>query len=75
MNLQTSGNTVFDVRFGDTLFVENEDLIKETDDTTVGETSKRKLKVVNKRTEYHLTKGDVGEFGLTRSMKVVKVNT
>jgi hypothetical protein len=75
MNFQTSGKSIFDIAFGDTFFLENEDLIQETDDTTVGETAKRKIKLVNKRTEYHLTKGEVGEFGLTRSIKGVKVNT
>jgi hypothetical protein len=71
-NFQTSGKDVFDLRFGETFFLENDDLILDTDDTTGGETSKKKIKLVAKRIEYHLTKPLAGSGGLTRSIKGVK---
>ena len=71
-NFQTSGKDVFNMRFGDTFFLENEDLVLDTDDTTSGETTKKKIKLVAKRIEYHLTKPLAGSGGLTRSIKGVK---
>ena len=71
-NFQTSGRSLFDIRFGDTFFLENEDLISDTDDTTPGETAKKKIKLVAKRIEYHITKPRVGPGGITRSIKGVK---
>ena len=69
-NFQTSGKDVFDLRFGDTFFLENDDLVVDTDDST--ESSKKKIKLVAKRIEYHLTKPIAGSGGLTRSIKGVK---
>ena len=71
-NFQSSGRSLFDIRFGDTFFLENDKLIVDTDDTTVGETAKKKIKLVAKRIEYHLTKPRVGPGGITRSIKGVK---
>lgn len=71
-NFQSSGRSLFDIRFGDTFFLENDKLIVDTDDTTVGETTKKKIKLVAKRIEYHLTKPRVGPGGITRSIKGVK---
>jgi hypothetical protein len=71
-NFQTSGKDVFDMRFGETFFLENDDLISDTDDTTAGQTTKKKIKLVAKRIEYHLTKPIAGTGGLTRSIKGIK---
>ena len=71
-NFQTSGKDIFDLRFGDTFFLENNSLISDTDDTTYSESSKKKIKLVAKRIEYHLTKPLAGSGGLTRSIKGVK---
>jgi hypothetical protein len=74
-NFQTSGHSLFDIRFGDTFFLENADLVVDTDDPTttpVDESAKKKVKLVAKRIEYHITKPRVGPGGITRSIKGVK---
>ena len=71
-NFQTSGDDIFDVRFGDMVFLENADLISDTDDTASGETAKKKMRGVVKRLEYHLTKPPVGVGGITRTVKIIK---
>lgn len=69
-NFQTSGKSIFDVRFGDSIFLQNSDLISDTDDSSNG--SAKKIKLVAKRIEYHLTKPTSGPGGITRTIKGVK---
>ena len=69
-NFQTSGKSIFDVRFGDSIFLQNNDLISDTDDSSDG--SAKKIKLVTKRVEYHLTKPTSGPGGITRTIKGVK---
>ena len=52
--------------------MQNEDIISETDDTTVGETAKKKFRGVVKSIEWHFTKPIAGPGGVTRSVKIVK---
>lgn len=69
-NIQTSGDALFDLRFGDSFFLFNNDIISDTDDTA--NPSDQKIKLVAKRIEYHITKPSVGPGGVTRSIKGVK---
>lgn len=75
-NFQTSGNSVFDIRFGDTFFLKNTNIVNDADrnETNLGdgdgETST--IRLVAKRVEYHLTKPVSGPGGITRSIKGVK---
>lgn len=69
-NFSTSGKSLFDVRFGDSIFLQNSDLIVDTDDTSDG--SAKKVKLVAKRIEYHLTKPSAGPGGISRTIKGVK---
>jgi len=74
-NFQTSGNSMFDIRVGDSFFLQNEDIVSETDDTDTGppdQTSLKKIKLVAKRIEYHITKPVAGPGGVTRTIKGVK---
>jgi len=75
-NFKTSGNSIFDVRFGDTIFLKNTELVNESDyDETAlgaGNGTAGTVRLVAKRIEYHLTKPSAGAGGITRSIKGVK---
>jgi hypothetical protein len=75
-NYQTSGNSIFDIRFGDTHFLKNTDLISDADYTETslgaGDGTAGTVRLVAKRVEYHLTKPTNGPGGITRSIKGVK---
>ena len=75
-NFKTSGNSIFDVRFGDTIFLKNTELVNEADyDETAlgaGNGTAGTVRLVAKRIEYHLTKPSAGAGGITRSIKGVK---
>ena len=75
-NFQTSGNSLFDVRFGDTLFLKNAELVSDADyDETslgAGDGTTGTIRLVAKRIEYHLTKPTAGAGGITRSIKGIK---
>lgn len=75
-NFQTSGDSIFDIPFGETFFLKNTDIVSDAslnestlgaDDGNVGT-----VRLVNKRTEYHLTKPTSGPGGITRSIKGVR---
>ena len=75
-NFQTSGNSIFDVRFGDTLFLKNAELVSDADyDETslgAGNGTTGTIRLVAKRIEYHLTKPTAGAGGITSSIKGIK---
>ena len=75
-NFQTSGNNLFDIRFGDTLFLKNAELVSDADyDETslgAGDGTTGTIRLVAKRIEYHLTKPTAGAGGITRSIKGIK---
>jgi hypothetical protein len=75
-NFQTSGNSIFDIRFGDTLFLKNSELVSDADyDETslgAGDGTAGTVRLVAKRIEYHLTKPSAGAGGITRSVKGIK---
>ena len=73
---KTSGNSIFDIRFGDTLFLKNTELVNDADyDETslgAGNGTAGTVRLVAKRIEYHLTKPSAGAGGITRSIKGIK---
>ena len=75
-NFQTSGNSIFNIRFGDTFFLKNTELVSDADytETTLGagDGTAGTVRLVAKRIEYHLTKPTSGPGGITRSIKGVK---
>jgi hypothetical protein len=75
-NFQTSGNSIFDIRFGDTFFLKNTELVSDADkgETNLGDGdgTTGTIRLVAKRIEYHLTKPSNGPGGITRSIKGVK---
>ena len=75
-NFQTSGNNIFDIRFGDTFFLKNTDLINDNNYTETnlgdGDGTAGTIRLVAKRIEYHLTVPESGPGGITRSIKGVK---
>jgi len=75
-NFKTSGNSIFDIRFGDTLFLKNAELVSDADyDETslgAGNGTAGTVRLVAKRIEYHLTKPSAGAGGITRSIKGIK---
>ena len=72
-NLETSGDDVFDIDFGDSFLFENEDLVK-VDSPNSNETS-NKIELTAKRIEYSITKPPTGIGGLKRRIKGVKIFT
>jgi hypothetical protein len=75
-NFQTSGNNIFDIRFGDTFFLKNTELVDDADYTEsslgAGDGTANHIRLVAKRIEYHLTKPTSGPGGITRSIKGIK---
>ena len=75
-NFQTSGNSLFDIRFGDTFFLKNTDLINDDsrNETSLGagDGDAGTIRLVAKRIEYHLTSPNQGPGGITRSIKGVR---
>ena len=69
-NIESSGDEIFDIPFGDSFFLKNEDLVN--DDDKVGEDNN--IKLVNKRAEYSITKTS-GRGGLRRKMNGSKIFT
>ena len=63
-DFRTSGEKMFDIKFGDTLFLANEDLVEDEDDTS--DVGAKKIKLVAKTIEYSLTSPSAGVGGLTR---------
>ena len=74
-NIETSGDDVFDIPFGDSFLLENDKIVYvASGDRTANETA-NKIELVNKRTEYSLTKPQQGPGGLRRRIKGSKVFT
>ena len=70
-NIESTGDEIFDVPFGDSFYLHNEDLI--SDDDKSGENNN--IKLVAKRIEYSITKPVGGKGGLRRKIKGSKVFT
>jgi hypothetical protein len=70
-NIESVGDEIFDIPFGDSFFLKNEDII--SDDDKSGEDNN--IKLVAKRIEYSITKPPGGKGGLRRKIKGSKVFT
>jgi len=72
-NIETSGDNIFDIPFGDSFLLEN-DKIVQVDNPKATE-STNKIELVNKRAEYSITKPQTGLGGLRRRINGSKVFT
>ena len=70
-NIESSGDEIFDVPFGDSFYLHNDNLV--SDDDKAGENNN--IKLVAKRIEYSITKPTGGKGGLRRKIKGSKVFT
>ena len=70
-NIESSGDEIFDIPFGDSFYLFNADIV--SDDDKVGEDNN--IKLVNKRAEYSITKTPGGKGGLRRKMNGSKIFT
>jgi len=70
LDIQTSGDNTFDVRFGDTIFLEDSKIVDDADKNEAsigaGGGDANTIRLVVKRIEYSLTKPRSGIGGLTR---------
>lgn len=69
-NIESSGDEIFDVPFGDSFYLENDNLVSESDGS-----NSNNIKLVAKRVEYSITKPVGGKGGLRRKIKGSKVFT
>ena len=72
-NLETSGDDMFDIDFGDSFLFENSEIVK-VDSPNSNETA-NKIQLTAKRIEYSITKPPTGIGGLKRRIKGVKIFT
>ena len=68
--IETAGEKMFDLKFGDSFFFENPRLVNNTDDTT--NPTVKKIKLVARHIQYNLTAPGTGEGGFTRTITSVK---
>jgi hypothetical protein len=69
-NIESSGDEIFDVPFGDSFYLENDNLVSEAEGG-----NSNNIKLVAKRIEYSITKPVGGKGGLRRKIKGSKVFT
>ena len=69
-NLDSAGDEIFDIRFGDSFYLLNSDLVSDSDNST-----NNNIKLVAKRIEYSITKPPQGRGGLRRKINGSKVFT
>lgn len=67
---KTSGNAVFDVDFGDHVYLKNINIV--SDDDNPADPDNASILLVARRIEYSITKPSAGAGGLTRTIKGVK---
>jgi hypothetical protein len=72
-NIESSGDEIFDVPFGDSFYLHNDNLVSEDDKP--GQNEDNNIKLVAKRIEYSITKPVGGKGGLRRKIKGSKVFT
>ncbi len=68
--IETAGERMFDLKFGDSFFFENPRLVDLQDDST--NPSAKKIKLVARHIQYNFTAPGTGEGGLTRTLTSVK---
>jgi len=64
--IETAGSEIFGLKFGDSYFFENNELVNDQDDST--DPTAKKIKLVVKNIQYSLTSPGTGEGGLTRKI-------
>ena len=69
-NIESTGDEIFDVPFGDSFYLENDNLVSEGEGG-----NSNNIKLVAKRVEYSITKPVGGKGGLRRKIKGSKVFT
>jgi len=74
-NIETSGDDVFDINFGDSFLLENDELVFVPAGERDGDEAENKIKLVAKRIEYSITKPQQGPGGLRRRINGSKVFT
>lgn len=72
-SLETTGDDVFDINFGDSFLFENSDLVKV--DSPNSNEATNKIELTAKRIEYSITKPPTGMGGLKRRIRGVKIFT
>jgi hypothetical protein len=70
-NIESSGDEIFDIPFGDSFYLKNVDIV--SDDDKSGDDNN--IKLVAKRVEYSITKPPSGKGGLRRKIKGSKIFT
>jgi hypothetical protein len=70
-NIESSGDEIFDIPFGDAFYLKNADIV--SDDDKAAEDNN--ILLVNKRAEYSITKPSGGKGGLRRKLNGSKVFT
>jgi len=68
--IDTSGDDVFDIPFGDLFYLLNDNIVSDSDNST-----SNNIELVNKRTEYSITKPPGGLGGLRRRIQGSKIFT
>jgi hypothetical protein len=68
--IETAGSELFALKFGDSFFFENDQLVNNQDDNT--NPSLKRIKLVARHIQYNLTAPGTGEGGFTRTIKSVK---
>ena len=68
--IETAGEKMFDLKFGDSFFFQNDRLVNEDDDTTAPDV--KKIKLVARHIQYNFTSPGTGEGGFTRTLTSVK---
>ena len=69
-NVESTGDEIFDVLFGESFYLLNTDIVSDSDNSTTGN-----IKLVAKRIEYSITKPLGGKGGLRRKMNGSRVFT
>ena len=68
--IETAGSSLFELKFGDGFFFENNQLVNDQDDST--DPTDKKIKLVVKHIQYNLTAPGSGEGGFSRTLTSVK---
>jgi len=70
-NIQSSGDEIFDILFGESFYLKNDQIINDDDKSA----ENNNIKIVAKRIEYSITKTTGGKGGLRRKMNGSKIFT
>ena len=68
--IETAGSELFALKFGDSFFFENNQLVNDQDDTS--DPNAKKIKLVSRHLQYNLNSAGTGKGGFNRTIKSVK---